>query len=695
MKKHYFFSLLSLSAVNLCQAQVPFLQEPAGASQSDFGGVGLMQTPTARMAREGEFSVNARDNKQYHFYSTSIQLFPWLESTLRYTDIRNRRYSTISNFSGTQSYKDKSFDLKLRLWKEGYWMPETAVGVRDLGGTGLFNSEYLVASKASGPFDFTIGMGWGYLGNSSAIRNPFCHGGNRFCYRNQRQGSSGSLNSNQLFHGPVALFGGIEYQTPWQPLRLKVEYEGNDYRSDFAHNIRQDSKINAGAIYRIAHWADVSLSYERGNTLMAGVTLRTNFNDIHPAWTDKPEPTYRPLPQDEFMQYTSAAELLLALKEDAGYNEPRLQIKNNQMYLTGEQSLYRDSRKGVDRANRIMMNRLPANITTLNVTETRLGMAQVTTQTDVKTLRQLLEGYPLGHKKTVISKRINPVEPERAEQGYYIEKDRFHYSFSPVLNQSVGGPESFYMYQLGVLGNVDVWVTDHTLLGGSVFANLTNNYNKFNYVTPPDDTHLPRVRTHIRQYVQNDFYLDNLQANYFRYFGHGVYGQLYGGYLESMFGGAGAELLYRPLDADWALGIDANYVKQRDWDDMMKFTDYKTPTGHLALYWQPWFIEGVLIKGSIGQYLAKDKGGTIDISKRFHSGIIVGSYASITNASHYDYGEGRFTKGFYISVPIDLFTGMPNRSRAQVGWTPLTRDGGQKLGRKYQLYDMTSERSVK
>lgn len=36
----------------------------------------------------------------------------------------------------------------------------------------------------------------------------------------------------------------------------------------------------------------------------------------------------------------------------------------------------------------------------------------------------------------------------------------------------------------------------------------------------------------------------------------------------------------------------------------------------------------------------------------------------------------------------------PNRNRAVVSWTPLTRDGGQTLGRKYQLYDMTSERET-
>ncbi|MDI8841813.1 YjbH domain-containing protein, partial [Salmonella enterica subsp. enterica serovar Anatum] len=40
---------------------------PVGPSQSDFGGVGLLQTPTARMAREGEMSLNYRDNDQYRY----------------------------------------------------------------------------------------------------------------------------------------------------------------------------------------------------------------------------------------------------------------------------------------------------------------------------------------------------------------------------------------------------------------------------------------------------------------------------------------------------------------------------------------------------------------------------------------------------------------------------------------------------
>ena len=52
-------------------------------------------------------------------------------------------------------------------------------------------------------------------------------------------------------------------------------------------------------------------------------------------------------------------------------------------------------------------------------------------------------------------------------KGWYIDKSRFDFHIDPVLNQSVGGPENFYMYQLGAMATADLWVTDHLLTTGS------------------------------------------------------------------------------------------------------------------------------------------------------------------------------------------------------------------------------------
>lgn len=690
MKKHYLYSLLAVSVACACHAQAAeTYPEPLGPSQSDFGGAGLLQTPTARIAKEGEFSANYRDNDQYRFYSVSMALFPWLETTIRYTDVRTRMYSNDPSFSGNQTYKDKSFDVKLRLWEEGYYLPQVAVGKRDIGGTGLFDSEYLVANKAVGPLDFSLGVGWGYIGNSGNITNPFCSYSDKYCTRDGSR-STGDFSFSDSFKGPAGLFGGVAWQTPWQPLRLKLEYDGNDYRDDFAGRLKQSSKWNWGAVYRLADWMDVNASYERGNTFMFGFTLRTNLDELRPP-QNEPKPAYRPQEQSpDMVQYSVVAGQLYELQDSAGLSSPRLEITGNRLNASGEQVKYRNTQRGVDRANIAMVNNLPANVDTLDVTQSRYGMPMVTTRTDVASLRQQQEGYPLGQEKPLRQQRVEPVTAKG--QGFFMEQDRLNYSLAPVLRQSVGGPEDFYMYQFGVTANANYRLTDNWLVDGSLFGNIANNYNKFNYDGVPNDSSLPRVRTHIRQYVDNNLFVENLQTNYFQALGNSFYGQIYGGYLEMMYGGVGAELLYRPLDANWAIGIDGNYVKQRDWDNMMQFTDYHAATGNLTGYWRPWFADDVLIKLSVGQYLAKDKGATLDISKRFTSGVVVGAYATKTNVSADEYGEGSFTKGFYISIPLDLMTTQPTRSMPTISWTPLTRDGGQMLDRKYRLYDMTTDR---
>lgn len=142
-------------------------------TQTDYGGVGLLQTPTARFAEEGAFRFNATRVSPYSRYSISVTPVPWLEGTLRYSALTNRLYSQYEEYSGDQSYKDKAVDAKLRLYQESRWLPQIALGFVDVGGTGLFSSEYLVASKRFHDLDFSLGIGWGYLGNRADMSNPF------------------------------------------------------------------------------------------------------------------------------------------------------------------------------------------------------------------------------------------------------------------------------------------------------------------------------------------------------------------------------------------------------------------------------------------------------------------------------------------------------------------------------------------
>ena len=182
-------------------------QEAPPPTASDWGVIGLLQTPTARMAEQGDIAFTASHTSPYSRYSVTMQPFPWLEGAFRYMSVANRRYGS-EWLSGDQNYKDKSIDFKLRLWEETRWTPQLAFGMRDVGGTGLFSSEYLVASKNVGPIDASLGIATGYIGNRGDFANPLRHLDERFESRGGT-GSWGSFSTSAMFRGPVGIFGGI------------------------------------------------------------------------------------------------------------------------------------------------------------------------------------------------------------------------------------------------------------------------------------------------------------------------------------------------------------------------------------------------------------------------------------------------------------------------------------------------------
>jgi hypothetical protein len=681
-------------------------------SQYDFGGVGLIQMPSGRMAGEGEFNINVTANEDYYHGAISLQVFPWLESTIRFTQTPDVLYSSDPSFSGDTYYTDKGIDLKLRLLEESYWLPETSVGLRDIGGTGLFDSEYIAMTKRFGPLDATVGFGWGYIGNSGNLSNPNKNT-SADCDRNTSfKGTGGDVDFERWFKGCSAIFAGIEYQTPWDPLRLKLEYDGNDYDSDFpvvlgARSFNPQSPINMGLLYRFGNWGDVRLSYERGTTWTLGFSLSTDFNSLKSnKWKDSPRPVLEPH-QDTKDHKVDLPALSQLLFTNAGYSGATIYLRDDEVIVTATQTKYRDRKEAHDRAGRILANHFP-QARTFRLIEKSANMPTIEILIDAKKFKDVVHHNYIAAKIEDSTKVVEPSLPT-GEPDWQLPKE-WSYGLSPTLSQSFGGSENFYMFNLGVDAFANRWLTEHLEVSGALYVNLLDNYDQFLYKTPPDGTDLKRVRTLVRQYVSdNPARVDNLQLTWLDKLSDNFYAQAYGGYLEMMFAGVGTEVLYRPLHSSWALGVDANYVKQRDPENMFGLFEEEinfdpesnlyfraqtgTFTGHLSVYYQPDWFNDVLLKVSYGQYLAEDRGVTVDLSKQFKSGVIVGAFASKTNLSAEEFGEGSFTKGFYISIPFDALLPVSVKSRGNLVWQPLTRDGGQKLGRKFQLYDGTDARA--
>lgn len=669
-------------------------------SYNNYGSVGLMQNPTARMAKEGELAITYSDMEEYRRYTVNLQLLPWLEATAFYTRFPNRLYSNVPDFSGNTIYTDKGFDVKARLWKESYWLPEVSVGLRDLAGTGIFDGEYIVGSKRFGPIDVSLGLGFGRLGTSDNVSNPFCELSDDYCTRiDGTSGSGGELEYDQWFTGPAALFGGIEYQTPWESLTLKAEYEGNDYSFDQAGvPIKPDSRWNFGANYQVTDYFDVQLSYERGDTLMFNFSLRTNFNQLNQV-KRMPDKTLPQKPKVSKLEEVNWMGMRSEIRKQGAFSGARFAATDDQVTMYAYHRRFRNSNEAYDRAARIMAAELPESVKTYNIVDQVLFDSSVNTQINADAFKRRIRNEEPGKgvdETEDLFTRVTPEEkPDKESDEWKLNPDyRFanSYGLKPFFQQDFGSPENFHTYQLGVYAFGRRWLTENVEFFAEAGINLANNYDEFNFLGG-GPSQLPEVRTQVRRYIQNDLWLDSAQVTYHKRLGQDWFAMAYAGYLERMFGGAGAEILYRPIDSPWAFGAHINRVRQRNFTGGSGFLDYEVTTGFVSAYYQMPWLSDTLLQLDFGQFLAGDKGVNVTMQKRFDSGVVAGAFAAFTNVSSEEYGEGSFTKGFFISIPFDLMSVRNTRERVGFSWVPLSRNGGQQLNRRARLYDYTDDRS--
>lgn len=250
---------------------VPSQSDPTeSAVRNSFAEVGLLEMPSGRMAPDGAFGFNFGDTGNYQRYSIFFQATPWLETSYR--------YSKASWWQGFSVFYDRSFGAKLRLLNEQDNFADVSVGLRDIVGTGVYGAEYLAISKRFGPIDASIGMGWGRLGSSGLLSNPFGAISSSFDVRPELI-NTGQFNANKYFHGgKVGLFGGLQWDTPVSGLRVLTEYSSDKYVTEAAypHGLHVRSPVNIGLSY--APTSDISItgSWMYGTTFGAIVTFTAN-----------------------------------------------------------------------------------------------------------------------------------------------------------------------------------------------------------------------------------------------------------------------------------------------------------------------------------------------------------------------------------------------------------------------------------
>src|SRR5258706_7738972 len=257
-------------------------ESPDVPSVSNYGGAGLLDTRTARFFPDGYLALTTSFTQPDDRYAITYQALPWLEFTFRYAIIHP-----------LGPLQDRSFDARFRLSYETRYLPEIALGFQDVLGTGVYSGEYFVGSKRWGPFDITLGLGWGRLASRGTFQNPFGLISKSFLTRSTDVGAGGVPLFKSYFHGPdMGLFGGLEYSTPIEDLKLKIEYTSDRYPREKSQAGRDFSfPLNVGVSYRPYQWLDIGLSLMHGK--YAGLRVSALTDSAAENWLARLDPPPR------------------------------------------------------------------------------------------------------------------------------------------------------------------------------------------------------------------------------------------------------------------------------------------------------------------------------------------------------------------------------------------------------------------
>ena len=132
-----------LRSIRQVVTAILFVTFAHGSRAGDFGTTGLVTLPTARMQVDGSLTATIGRNKVVDIYNLTFQATPFIETTFRYSIFNPR-----GRDESLDVLRDRSYEVKLRLMQERVRLPEVAIGMRDILGTGVWSGEYLVVSKS-------------------------------------------------------------------------------------------------------------------------------------------------------------------------------------------------------------------------------------------------------------------------------------------------------------------------------------------------------------------------------------------------------------------------------------------------------------------------------------------------------------------------------------------------------------------
>ena len=635
---------------------------------SDYGTTGLIDLPSARMEDDATIKIGAAFDERHRSYMLTYQATPWLEATFRYTGFEQF------------FFWDRNYEVKFRLLEETADLPQLALGIRDIVGTGVFGSEYVVASKRFGALDATLGVGWGRLADEGVFSNPLTNLSDRFAQREIDAELGGELATGSFFSGPnMGIFGGLEYDFERWPVTLVADYNPDQYLINQVNGeLPPASPWSFGAKWEWVPGVVISLSHQHGEELGLSISAATN--------TSSTPPRYR---QQGFVSATDmqSSDLPPQIRQSNWYDKLLFDMERSGLFLVSARlhpesssaeliignNSYAFWADALAHSTALADLHLPATVRSIYFVIEDGGHRPLTVRVARPSTSYSQDPSDLANRQLILPGR-NIDTPMGATD---FVTGKINFTLELANRVQLFYPDDPLRYQFYIDVGANYALNNYTSIEAHYSLDIDNNFDERRRIE--SDSLIETVRTNIVKYlVEGASGLDSLFVQTRNSLSSDIHYRLFGGVLEEMYSGVGGEVLYQPFESRLAFGLSVNHVKQRDFDKSFKHLDYETTTGFVSAYWATPFYNFDLALHT-WRYLAKDFGSTFEVRRTFPNGWQIGVWATFTDVSAEQFGEGSFDKGFFFRVPINGFAGRNSRASYATRVRPIQRDGGQRL----------------
>ena len=434
-------------------------------SYNNHGVVGLINIPSARLFDESVHGVTIYDGSPDQKITLTSSPFDWMEASFFYTNIQGKPYcSQQYDPVCRQDYKDKGFNIKLRLKEEGK-LPSIAIGLNDFAGTGYYSSVYLVGSYGLSNLDIHFGLGWGTLnGSNESFKNPLGYLSNNFFNRPKDfEDRGGQFQPSRYFSGKTTSpFFGFSYVYKDKTI-IKGERDTTLTTGRMPYP-KGKNQYSFSLEYMINNSFSVGLAHERGNYFSFKFLYKNN-----------------PKSSQKSYKYKTAE----VDQDDNKYDKLIKNLENNGI---GVKKISETSRSiGLELTQFIHPN--------LDLVEEIIQESS----RDAGIRKNIRKNIKIADLDA-----INEIDNSFERRA----KTIYERSASRAINTSTGlkfrpflaSREEFFKGAILVENNTEFILRDNLFFNTNLKYSLANNFNDLKY--PPVDTFPAQVRSDIKQYLK-------------------------------------------------------------------------------------------------------------------------------------------------------------------------------------------------